>query len=181
MMQRAMLPAISTRLLSTALLLLLIPAIALAQPSTEWSLVPAPSAGPARVSGGVAHGCLAGAVRLPDDGPGYQVVRVSRRRDSGHPDLVAFVARLTRQAQAAGLAPFYVGDMAQPRGGPLPFGHASHQTGLDVDIWFNLDPNPPLPPAAPENVALPPLLPPPLRAIDRRRFGPRQVTLLRPA
>ena len=26
--------------------------------------------------------------------------------------------------------------MAQPRGGPLPFGHMSHQIGLDVDIWF---------------------------------------------
>jgi Penicillin-insensitive murein endopeptidase len=26
--------------------------------------------------------------------------------------------------------------MAQPRGGPLPFGHRSHQIGLDVDIWF---------------------------------------------
>src|SRR5258708_24043329 len=134
MMQRAMLPAISTRLLSTALLLLLIPAIALAEPSTEWSLVPAPSAGPARVIGGVAHGCLAGAVRLPDDGPGYQVIRLSRRRDFGHPDLVAFVARLARQAQAAGLAPFYVGDMAQPRRGPPPLRHANHQTGIGPNI-----------------------------------------------
>src|SRR5258708_17997026 len=86
MMQRAMLPAISTRLLSTALLLLLIPAIALAEPSTEWSLGPAPSPGPARVIGGVAHGCLAGALPLPGDGPGYQVIRLSRRRDFGHPD-----------------------------------------------------------------------------------------------
>ena len=43
---------------------------------------------------------------------------------------------LAKCAEAAGLPLFYVGDMAQPRGGPLPFGHASHQTGLDVDIWF---------------------------------------------
>ena len=49
---------------------------------------------------------------------------------------------------ASGLPVFYVGDMAQPRGGPLPFGHASHQTGLDVDIWFTLTPRPRLVPAA---------------------------------
>jgi penicillin-insensitive murein DD-endopeptidase len=158
---------------------LLAPLIARAEPSNAWSAVAAPSAGPARVVGGVAQGCLAGAVRLPDDGPGYQVIRLSRRRDFGHPDLVAFIARLGRQAQAAGLAPFYVGDMAQPRGGPLPFGHASHQSGIDADIWFNLDPKPALAPAARETVALPSMLRAGGRDIDRQRFGARQVTLLR--
>jgi penicillin-insensitive murein DD-endopeptidase len=29
-----------------------------------------------------------------------------------------------------------VGDMSQPRGGPMLTGHASHQIGLDADIWF---------------------------------------------
>jgi penicillin-insensitive murein DD-endopeptidase len=29
-----------------------------------------------------------------------------------------------------------VGDMSQPRGGPMITGHASHQIGLDVDIWL---------------------------------------------
>ena len=33
-----------------------------------------------------------------------------------------------------------VGDLSQPRGGPAAFGHASHQSGLDVDIWFRLLP-----------------------------------------
>ena len=154
-------------------------AVARGEPSNAWSSATAPSAGAARVVGGVAQGCLAGGVRLPDDGPGYQVIRLSRHRDYGHPELVAFVARLGRRAQAAGLAPFYVGDMAQPRGGPLPFGHASHQTGLDADLWFNLDPKPALPPAARETVALPSMLRAGLGDIDRRRFGPRQVTLLR--
>jgi penicillin-insensitive murein endopeptidase len=150
-----------------------------AEPSNEWSVIAAPAAGPARVVGGVAHGCLAGAMRLPDDGPGYEVIRLSRHRDFGHPDLVAFIARLGRQAQAAGLQPFYVGDMAQPRGGPLPFGHASHQTGIDADIWFDLDAKPPLAAAARESVALPSMLHAGLRDIDRKRFGPRQVKLLR--
>jgi penicillin-insensitive murein endopeptidase len=26
--------------------------------------------------------------------------------------------------------------MSQPRGGPMATGHASHQIGLDTDIWF---------------------------------------------
>ncbi|HYU16493.1 MAG TPA: penicillin-insensitive murein endopeptidase, partial [Candidatus Acidoferrum sp.] len=26
--------------------------------------------------------------------------------------------------------------LSQPRGGPAPSGHASHQTGLDADIWY---------------------------------------------
>jgi len=30
----------------------------------------------------------------------------------------------------------YVGDMSQPRGGPMRTGHVSHQSGLDVDIWM---------------------------------------------
>jgi penicillin-insensitive murein DD-endopeptidase len=159
--------------------LLLAPDGLRAEPSNEWSLAAAPSAGPPRAIGGVSHGCLTGAVRLPDDGPGFEVIRLSRRRDFGHPDLVAFIERLGRRAAAAGLAPFYVGDMAQPRGGPLPYGHASHQTGIDADIWFNLDPKPPLAPEAREAVPLPSMVRADLHDIDPRRFGARQVTLLR--
>jgi penicillin-insensitive murein DD-endopeptidase len=29
-----------------------------------------------------------------------------------------------------------VGDISQPRGGPMTSGHASHQIGLDADIWM---------------------------------------------
>jgi len=29
-------------------------------------------------------------------------------------------------------------DLGQPRGGPTLSGHRSHQSGLDVDIWFLL-------------------------------------------
>jgi penicillin-insensitive murein endopeptidase len=37
-----------------------------------------------------------------------------------------------------------VGDMAQPRGGPMLTGHASHQVGLDADIWLTPMPKTPL-------------------------------------
>lgn len=144
-----------------------------------WSRIEQPLRGPAQVFGGVAHGCIAGAETLPPDGPGYEAIRLSRHRTFGHPDLVAFIARLGRRAEAAGLPVFYVGDMAQPRGGPLPTGHASHQTGLDVDIWFDLQPKRWTPPEAREAVDLPSMLKANYRDIDRRRFGRRQVALLR--
>ncbi len=159
--------------------LLVAPVASVAEPTNDWSTIAAPSAGPPRIVGSVSHGCIAGAARLPDDGPGYAVIRLSRRRDFGHPALIDFIERLGRRAQAAGLATFYVGDMAQPRGGPLPYGHSSHQTGLDADIWFNLDPKPKLPPAMREMVAPPSMLRAGAGAIDPRRFGARQVTLLR--
>jgi penicillin-insensitive murein DD-endopeptidase len=154
-------------------------ATAAEQKVLPWAAVHGASAGPASAIGGPANGCLAGAAVLPADGVGYQAIRLARRRNFGHPDTIAFVARLGRAAEAAGLAPFYVGDMAQPRGGPMEFGHGAHQNGLDVDIWFNLDPKPVLPPMARDDVPLPSMLLPGMHAIDPARFGTRQVTLLR--
>ena len=128
--------------------------------------------------GSAARGCLSGAARLAPDGRGYAIIRLSRRRYYGHPDLVAFIKDLGRRAEVAGLPRFLVGDMAQPRGGPLPFGHASHQTGLDVDIWFNLDAAVSPDTAAREDPDLPSMLEPGLLTVDPARFGPRQVKLL---
>lgn len=85
--------------------------------------------------GGYSQGCLAGAVELPESGPTWQAMRLSRNRHWGHPSLVAFIERLSRQAASLGWNGLYIGDMSQPRGGPMRGGHASHQTGLDVDIW----------------------------------------------
>ena len=39
-------------------------------------------------------------------------------------------------AQQPGWAGLYIGDIAQPRGGPMFSGHRSHQIGLDADIWM---------------------------------------------
>jgi penicillin-insensitive murein DD-endopeptidase len=36
----------------------------------------------------------------------------------------------------AGWPGLLVGDISQPRGGPMFTGHASHQVGLDADIWL---------------------------------------------
>ena len=39
-------------------------------------------------------------------------------------------------AQQVGWNGLYIGDISQPRGGPMTSGHASHQIGLDADIWM---------------------------------------------
>lgn len=88
------------------------------------------------VIGEYAKGCIAGAVQLPETGPTWQAMRLSRNRNWGHPELIAFVERLSAKARALGWAGLYVGDMSQPRGGPMTSGHQSHQSGLDVDIWM---------------------------------------------
>ena len=95
-----------------------------------------PLPGPPRSIGSYADGCLAGAVALPISGPTWQVMRVSRNRYWGNPSLVAFIKRLGDEAKKVGWNGLLVGDMSQPRGGPMFTGHSSHQIGIDVDIWF---------------------------------------------
>jgi penicillin-insensitive murein DD-endopeptidase len=90
----------------------------------------------ARTIGFYSKGCIAGAVALPVNGPTWQVMRLSRNRNWGHPRLVQFLERLADQAPKTGWHGLLVGDMSQPRGGPMLTGHASHQVGLDADIWL---------------------------------------------
>jgi len=99
------------------------------------ALEPAPMT--ARSIGGYARGCLAGAVPLPINGQTWQVMRLSRDRNWGHPNLIRFLERLANKVPTvAGWPGLLVGDMSQPRGGPMLTGHASHQIGLDADIWL---------------------------------------------
>ncbi len=95
---------------------------------------------PARMApaaiGSYAKGCLAGAAALPIDGPHWSVMRLSRERNWGHPRLLDFIARFSAQAPRFGMAGLLIGDMNQVRGGPMLTGHASHQIGLDVDVWM---------------------------------------------
>jgi len=87
--------------------------------------------------GGYAKGCLAGGVQLAQTGPTWQAMRLSRNRNWGHPELVKFIQRLSREAaKQPGWEGLYVGDLSQPRGGPMLTGHRSHQIGLDADIWM---------------------------------------------
>ncbi|MCB2128387.1 MAG: penicillin-insensitive murein endopeptidase [Rhodobacteraceae bacterium] len=86
--------------------------------------------------GTYAKGCGAGLLQLPETGPTWQAMRLSRNRNWGHPDLVDYLIGLSQKARALGWAGLYIGDMSQPRGGPMTSGHSSHQIGLDADIWM---------------------------------------------
>ena len=102
--------------------------------------VKTPSAQAPESFGSYSKGCLAGAVQLPETGPTWQAMRLSRNRTWGHPALVDFLKRFSvKAAQQPGWAGIYIGDMSQPRGGPMSSGHASHQIGLDADIWLRQD------------------------------------------
>jgi penicillin-insensitive murein endopeptidase len=90
----------------------------------------------ARSIGFYAKGCLAGAVAMPINGKTWQVMRLSRNRNWGHPTLVAFLERLSEKGVKLGWRGLLVGDISQARGGPMLTGHASHQVGLDADIWL---------------------------------------------
>src|SRR5260370_40248020 len=96
-----------------------------------------PAAMPTRVIGSYVKGCLAGAEQMPLNGDTWQVMRLSRNRNWGHPDMIALLKRLSVKAHKdAGWPRILVGDIGQPRGGPARSGHASHQIGLDADIWL---------------------------------------------
>jgi len=164
--------------LALALLPFLVQAAA-AQPAHDWAAASAPSAGPARSIGGTALGCIAGAEMLPPEGPGWQAVRLSRNRNWGHPQTIRFVSSLGARARASGLPDLLVGDLGQSRGGPLPFGHASHQTGLDADIWLDVRPRGRLSAAARENLDVASLVLPDETGVDPRRFTAAHALLIR--
>lgn len=88
--------------------------------------------------GSYTAGCLSGAVSLPQNGIGYQLMRPTRGRSYGHPDLIRFIESIGKTTNLQHWGVLLIGDLGQARGGPTPSGHRSHQTGLDVDIWFLL-------------------------------------------
>jgi penicillin-insensitive murein endopeptidase len=83
--------------------------------------------------GGYSGGCLAGGVELPPSGPGFYMMRPSRVRFFAHAIMSEFIFNFANRSKRNG---FLVGDIAQPRGGPTNTMHVSHQTGLDVDVWY---------------------------------------------
>lgn len=94
-----------------------------------------PSAQRPMAIGTYAKGCAAGNVELPQNGPTWQAMRLSRHRNFGQPVTIDFLKDLSAFAATQGWAGLYIGDIGNPRGGPMNSGHASHQMGLDVDIW----------------------------------------------
>lgn len=149
--------------------------------AVEWGEVDGPTQTPPQAIGGYARGCLAGAKALPPDGPGYQVIRLSRDRFYGHPRLIRYIEDLAMAARPQGWNGLMVGDIAQPRGGPMPSGHRSHQLGLDADIWFLPAPDKPLSIEARETLSAVSLVTIDGQSVDRRRWSDVHVRLLKTA
>jgi penicillin-insensitive murein DD-endopeptidase len=136
----------------------------------------------ARSIGFYSRGCLAGAQALPIDGPSWQVMRVSRNRMWGHPAMIAFLERFASAAKAQGAwNGLLVGDISQPRGGPMLTGHASHQIGLDADLWFTPMPDRRLSPAERETMLAENMVRDDGQTVDPKYWGPSQADLIRAA
>lgn len=127
--------------LKTTLILTALFALGTQASPQDWQKVkrPIPSEnGKANPIGSYTNGCIIGAQALPEKGEGYQVIRKNRNRFYGHPDMIAYLERLGQRAKSAGLPTMLVGDIAMPGGGRFLTGHASHQMGLDADIWLRM-------------------------------------------
>ncbi len=141
---------------------------------------PAPLA--ARAIGFYSRGCLAGARALSVDGPTWQVMRVSRDRYWGHPDLIAFLERFSKKVPQISHWPgILVGDMSQPRGGPMLTGHASHQIGLDADIWLTPMPDRRLPREDREEMMATNVVREDRRDVDPAKWTPDHLAVIRAA
>jgi penicillin-insensitive murein endopeptidase len=168
------------RILAAAFIFVLMPASsAFAQPARDlFGRMHQPSAGSEMVIGSYAKGCIGGAVQLPTDGPGWQAMRLSRDRRWGSAELVQYIESLAQAVAQNGLPGILVGDMGQARGGPMASGHASHQIGLDVDIWLQPMPNNTLSAGDRESLSAISVLKAGTRDADPELFGEAQRLLI---
>jgi penicillin-insensitive murein DD-endopeptidase len=132
--------------------------------------------------GSYARGCLAGGVALPSDGPAWQAMRPSRNRNWGHPRVISLVERLANDSQKLdGWPGLLVGDISQPRGGPMLTGHASHQVGLDADVWLTPMPDHKLSRKEREEINATSMLDSTDLAVDKKIFNEGHVKLIKRA
>lgn len=141
-----------------------------------------PAATAAAVHGTYSKGCFAGGLAIAEDGPNWQAMRLSRNRRWGHPEMIATLERFSRDAVQDGWPGLLLGDISQPRGGPMLSGHASHQLGLDADIWFVPMPtNGRLSAKQRETMEFVSMLKPSSLQVDERKWTPAHAALLKRA
>jgi penicillin-insensitive murein DD-endopeptidase len=134
-----------------------------------------------RALGWYSKGCLAGGVHLADTGPDWQAMRLSRNRAWGHPKLIALLKRFATETRKDGWTGLLVGDISQPRGGPMLTGHASHQVGLDADIWLTPMPDRVLTRQEREEIQATSMLDKTSLAVDPKLFTPAHVAIIKRA
>jgi penicillin-insensitive murein DD-endopeptidase len=129
-----------------------------------------------------AKGCLAGAQALPINGKTWQVMRLSRNRNWAHPDMIKLLERLSDKVhEVVGWPGLLVGDLSQPRGGPMLTGHASHQVGLDADIWLTPMPDRELSRVDREEMSATMMVRPDRLDIDPKVWKPSHLLVIRAA
>ncbi|MGS1095079.1 penicillin-insensitive murein endopeptidase [Aquamicrobium terrae] len=126
-------------------------------------------------------GCFSGGVAIATDGPTWQAMRLSRNRRWGHPAMISLIEKLSRDAVQDGWPGLLLGDISQPRGGPMLTGHASHQIGLDADIWFTPMPDRRLTPQERENMSATSLVNEKTHRVIDRLWTPAHERLLKRA
>ena len=107
----------------TAIALLALLASSASLAATPWQKITQPVPGSAQSIGSFSNGCIVGADALPIQSEHYQVMRTDQRRYFGHPDLVMFIQRLSRQVSNLGMGTVLIGDMGMPAGGRFNGGH----------------------------------------------------------
>ena len=90
------------------------------------------------------------------------------------------IRELAREAEERHWGILLVGDISQIHGGPMAYGHGSHQSGLDADLFFLL-PSQPLSPDALENPPMEEVVAPGGLALDGSRWRPAHAALLEAA
>ncbi|MEP1568583.1 MAG: penicillin-insensitive murein endopeptidase [Nitratireductor sp.] len=140
-----------------------------------------PAATAPKTWGFYSKGCFSGGMAIAVDGPNWQAMRVSRNRRWGHPQMIRLIERLSREAAADGWPGLLVGDISQPRGGPMLTGHASHQMGLDADIWLTPMPDRRLTASERENLSATSVLQEGSLYVDDRIWTPAHAALLKRA
>jgi penicillin-insensitive murein endopeptidase len=108
-------------------------------------------------------------------------MRLSRNRNWGHPHLIAMLERLAKRAPKVGWRGLLVGDMSQPRGGPMLTGHTSHQVGLDADIWLTPMPERELTRREREEMSATMIVAPDRKDVDPAVWTPGHLGLIRAA
>ncbi len=135
-----------------------------------------------RSIGWYAKGCLAGGEKLPATGPAWQSMRLSRNRQWGHPKMIKLVKRLAIESKKHdGWPGLLVGDISQPRGGPMITGHASHQVGLDADVWLTPMPDRVLTRIEREQISATSMLDKTSLAVNEEVFTDTQVAVIKRA
>jgi penicillin-insensitive murein endopeptidase len=158
------------------------PAFAADEPAKPaFGMQALPTDGRPQSIGFYSKGCMAGAVAIPVDGPDWQVMRLSRNRRWGHPVLISIIEKLANKSREDGWNGLMVGDISQPRGGPMLTGHASHQIGLDADLWFMPMPQKRLTYQEREELSAVSVLKPGTNYVDDRRWTRAHEKLLRNA